>query len=247
MAEQAVKEPTMEEILASIRQIISEGGEPENEAGNANAAAPELTEVAHDNSADEAFDVSELLGDQDNQAETGSDDHLLSVDELLSSDDLAFGDIDDVDGLNIDDIAVPSLSEDVSAEPQVELESAFDDGIDNMNDLDSLLGEVDDIATSSTSVAQTNAQPVMSEPAPAPVAPAAPVEPAPVAAAAAAATAPVAGISVAGNSALEGLVSELMKPVIKEWIDTNLPNIVERRVEAEINQIAAKVISALRD
>ena len=40
MAEQAVKEPTMEEILASIRRIISEGGEPEDEAVNASAAAP---------------------------------------------------------------------------------------------------------------------------------------------------------------------------------------------------------------
>jgi len=54
------------------------------------------------------------------------------------------------------------------------------------------------------------------------------------------------GVAGAGN-ALEGLVSELMKPVIKEWIDNNLPALVERRVEAEINQIAAKVISALRD
>ena len=71
--------------------------------------------------------------------------------------------------------------------------------------------------------------------------------PAPVTPPTASPSAASAAAALAGNSTLEGLVSELMKPVIKEWIDANLPNIVERRVEAEINQIAAKVISALRD
>jgi len=33
---------------------------------------------------------------------------------------------------------------------------------------------------------------------------------------------------------LEGFVSAMLKPMLKEWLDLNLPNIVQRSVEAEI-------------
>ena len=55
------------------------------------------------------------------------------------------------------------------------------------------------------------------------------------------------GSATIGGNTVEGMVAGLMEPVVKEWIDANLPAIVERRVESEINQIAAKVIAALRD
>lgn len=223
MAEQAAKEPTMEEILSSIRRIISEGGDPETEAGSAETSA---LEVEMDSDSDEAFDVSSLLGD-DTSAEAEGE-HLLSVDELLSPDDLDFGDIDDLDPIEVADIDVPPLSEDVSAEPQVELDDGFANDVSEletlMQDETAISSEPHPVRESETVAAVSEAPPV--------------VTPAPAAA---------ATLSASGNSALEGLVSELMKPVIKEWIDTNLPAIVERRVEAEINQIAAKVISALRD
>ena len=140
MAEQAAKEPTMEEILASIRRIISEGGEPEADMGAEAVSASELTENTDDSGLDEAFDVSDLLSDQDNEATPSEEEHLLSVDELLGSNDLEFGDADDASSLEVDEISVPSLDEDVSAEPQLGLDDVFDDEIDEMNDLDSLLG-----------------------------------------------------------------------------------------------------------
>lgn len=37
---------------------------------------------------------------------------------------------------------------------------------------------------------------------------------------------------------LEGVVRELMKPMLKEWLERNLPAIVEARVEAELERIA---------
>ena len=36
---------------------------------------------------------------------------------------------------------------------------------------------------------------------------------------------------------LEGFVSAMLKPMLKEWLDLNLPNIVQRSVEAEIARI----------
>lgn len=40
------------------------------------------------------------------------------------------------------------------------------------------------------------------------------------------------------NQTIEGVVRELLKPMLKEWLDTNLPAIVEARVEAELERIA---------
>jgi cell pole-organizing protein PopZ len=37
---------------------------------------------------------------------------------------------------------------------------------------------------------------------------------------------------------LEDVVRELMKPLLKEWLDTNLPRIVEAKVEEEVHRIA---------
>jgi uncharacterized protein len=44
----------------------------------------------------------------------------------------------------------------------------------------------------------------------------------------------------AGSSTtLEGLVTELMRPMLKEWLDANLPAIVEAKVQSEIARITA--------
>ncbi|MDX2275419.1 MAG: DUF2497 domain-containing protein [Hyphomonadaceae bacterium] len=37
---------------------------------------------------------------------------------------------------------------------------------------------------------------------------------------------------------VEGVVRELLKPMLKEWLERNLPAIVEARVEAELERIA---------
>ncbi|GIK48294.1 MAG: DUF2497 domain-containing protein [Hyphomonadaceae bacterium] len=40
------------------------------------------------------------------------------------------------------------------------------------------------------------------------------------------------------NQTVEGVVRELLKPMLKEWLDQNLPAIVEARVEAELERIS---------
>lgn len=40
------------------------------------------------------------------------------------------------------------------------------------------------------------------------------------------------------NQTIEGVVRELLKPMLKDWLDQNLPAIVEARVEAELERIA---------
>lgn len=43
-----------------------------------------------------------------------------------------------------------------------------------------------------------------------------------------------------GETSLEGLVRELLKPMLAEWLDKNLPAMVEKMVAAEIARIAGK-------
>ena len=43
-----------------------------------------------------------------------------------------------------------------------------------------------------------------------------------------------------GETSLEGLVREMLRPMLAQWLDTNLPPIVERLVKAEISRIAGK-------
>lgn len=63
----------------------------------------------------------------------------------------------------------------------------------------------------------------------------------PVASQAAGSLARLAGtlrISEAPGQTVEGVVRELLKPMLKDWLDQNLAGIVEARVEAELERIA---------
>lgn len=43
-----------------------------------------------------------------------------------------------------------------------------------------------------------------------------------------------------GETSLEGLTRELLRPMLKEWLDTNLPVLVEGMVAKEIERITKK-------
>lgn len=43
-----------------------------------------------------------------------------------------------------------------------------------------------------------------------------------------------------GETSLEGLVRDMLRPMLAEWLDANLPGMVERMVQAEIARIAGK-------
>jgi cell pole-organizing protein PopZ len=45
---------------------------------------------------------------------------------------------------------------------------------------------------------------------------------------------------VQGSDTLEGLVRELLKPMLRDWLDANLPQIVETMVAREISRITGR-------
>jgi cell pole-organizing protein PopZ len=45
---------------------------------------------------------------------------------------------------------------------------------------------------------------------------------------------------VAGSDTLEGMVREMIKPMLRDWLDANLPQIVEGMVAREISRITGR-------
>lgn len=172
---------------------------------------------------------------QDPQAEPSMEEILASIRRIISEEDEAPAEPAPVLDLTQDAIAPPALDDDIvfeNAEPAPSHAPA--------------------------PPAQAYEEPAALEPsapAPAPsyqaapqrpvsMAPTTPAEPiisAPTAAAAAGSLHRLAGtlrINDTANQTIEGVVRELLKPMLKEWLDHNLPGIVEARVEAELERIA---------
>jgi cell pole-organizing protein PopZ len=164
MSDQSSQEPTMEEILASIRRIISEDDAPASD--EAPAAEPEP----------EASAEPELPP----LPEPEEDDGVLELTEKVES----HGDLD-----------VYAASAEPEEEPLPELPP--------LPPGEGLVGD-------------------------------------PAAAAAAAAFGALSSgiLMPAEGRTLEDVVRELLRPLLKQWLDDNLPRIVESTVQAEVERIA---------
>ena len=44
----------------------------------------------------------------------------------------------------------------------------------------------------------------------------------------------------AGEDSLDGLVREMLRPILKEWLDANLPELVERVVTREVARVIGR-------
>jgi uncharacterized protein len=45
---------------------------------------------------------------------------------------------------------------------------------------------------------------------------------------------------VTGSDTLEGMVRDMLRPMLKDWLDANLPRVVEAMVSKEISRISGK-------
>jgi cell pole-organizing protein PopZ len=186
----AQQEPSMEEILASIRRIISEDAEGQKPAAAAEAAAPAPAAQSAD---DDILDLTDKVNDDGSVISLArrSDDEFADVGHeskpSFGRDDQDFAEKDDKDDIAFD---------------HEEFSEALMSG------------------TSSTAAASAFAQ--LEQEMSVPARPAA----APHAAA------PSSGLTV------EQLVMEAVKPMLKTWLDANLPGIVEDLVRAEIERVA---------
>lgn len=223
MANEAHKEPTMEEILASIRKIISDDA-----AAPASAPEPE-PEIANDEEDD--ISLEEVMFDEDIRED--SFEAEAAPEEAVELEMEAF---------EIEDFAEEEAPA-ATPEPAQSFESLL----------------------SASRSAEYEPEPGP-EPVPEPVAVApAPVEPKPAPApapvekpmsaspaydnssltddstanaAAGALGKLISKMDLGGDNTLEALVREMLRPMIKEWLDANLASIVEEKVEAEVERIS---------
>ncbi len=181
-------EPTMEEILASIRRIISEDGE---EAGNEGAEAVAEPEAAAE-------------PDPEPEPEAAEEPDTEPEPE-------------------------PDPEPEIEPEPEPEMEEEAEDDILELSD-----------------VAEEEPEPEPAEAAE-PSPPAAPPDTLVSDATeqlAGASFAELSAVMVAGyegdGNTLEALVREMLKPMLKAYLDQNLPRIVEDMVEREVARISRK-------
>ena len=203
-AADAQAEPTMEEILASIRRIISED--------DSTAPAAEAAPVAEPDFGDEVLELNEPVVEMPETVSPDFDFDALPVDAAPE--------------VALEEIIVEDRVEEPEPEPEPE------------------------------PVAPPPA-PVAVAPMPEPVyVPAPEPEPAPFPFDQGLVSNPIAdktssvfaklapnttlpGMFISGNT-VEAMVGELIKPMLKEWLDANLPRIVEEKVEAEVARIARR-------
>jgi len=175
------QEPTMEEILASIRRIISEDdapaeGEAPAEAGPAAAAAPPAPEPLPDLDIPAAEPPNLELGDD--------------VLELTDRVDAPPEPIEAVDMSDLEVVAPEARSE-------------IPEDLPPLGDEEHLVG--DPAAWSAASHFEKLERGIL--------------------------------MPAAGRT-LEDVVRELLRPMMKAWLDENLPSIVEQQVAAEIERVA---------
>ena len=197
MTDQTAQEPTMEEILASIRRIISEDDAPAEtttaEASPAAEAAPEEPAAAPEPEPVEEVPVAAFMDPTPSVEEPAAveDDVLDLTDRYEAPAEQSIGDLD----VSPQDVTPP-------APPP---------------SYDSLVGE-----SASASAASAFAGLAASFKAPEPQA------------------APSRGpdLNFASGATVEGMVAEMLKPMLKDWLDANLPGIVQKAVQKEVERIA---------
>lgn len=223
------QEPSMEEILASIRRIISEDGEEESAAApeaeaeaDVAAAEPVVEEVSEPEPGPEAESAPEP------ESEPAEEDVLELTDEV--QDDGTVVDLNS--GETVEEVETPEeFAESLEVEDEVELE---------------MVDAEEEPASGAPESEPESAAPVP-EPADALAAEAAErlVSDDPAMTSVSSLSALAAAVDThrravdpsIGPRTIEDLVKEVMRPMIKEWLDDNLPGLVERMVGREIERL----------
>ena len=219
MANEAHKEPTMEEILASIRKIISEDDastarRPGAPTAVREEAAAELHDAELSDLSETAFEAAEEDIDEA-MFDVESDDNYETVDAIGESDEA-----DSFEGVLDAARAVEKPEPAPSFRHQPEPAPVFQQAPEPAPRPQSHAPTETDMPASPRYQSTVLTDEKTSD------------------AAAGSLGKLMSKMDTGSDNTIEGLVRELLKPMIKEWLDANLPGIVEEKVEAEVQRIA---------
>jgi cell pole-organizing protein PopZ len=198
MTDQSAQEPTMEEILASIRRIISEDEAP---AEMPVAAAPEAApEPAPEPLAAETIFAAPV--EPTPEPEPVEDD-VLELTDRYEAPAESIGDLD----------VVQQAPEPYQPEP--EPASIYESAPEPASAYDTLVGD-----SAAASAASAFAGLAASFKKPEPV------------------QAASGDLPFLSGNTVEAMVGEMLRPLLKDWLDNNLPGIVQAAVQKEVERIA---------
>lgn len=194
MANEAHKEPSMEEILSSIRKIISDDDAPEG-AAEVEAADDGVELVDADENDFEEFtldDIEPEVATLPEEEYSPFEDEIAAEEPVVPEPEPVVFEEVEPEPVEAPPMAVPPMPTEES--PAMAASPAYE---------------------STVLTEETTAD-----------------------AAAGALGKLISKMDIGGENTLEGMVRELLKPMMKEWLDDNLPKIVEEKVEAEVQRIA---------
>jgi hypothetical protein len=208
------QEPSMEEILASIRRIISENDEPGGASAGSQAGAPSGSSPAPRlSAADEGvLDLTEMVGADGKVVSLAATKTAAPAQDPEPPPTQEFPPMVDP---NLDAPAKPHsevAADDVvlsSVEPVLAPASEQDDRAN-----EALVGATT-AAVSTAAFAALAKQLHRDGPA-------------------------SASVPIGSGRTLEDLVQEMIRPMLREWLDANLPGMVERMIKREIERIVRR-------
>jgi cell pole-organizing protein PopZ len=177
------QEPTMEEILASIRRIISEDEAPPAESEDPVVSAAPVEDLESEPEAEPIAEALPPAMEPPVTVEAVEDDEVLELTDRIEAPAETHGDID-VYPAQAEAESVPRPLEPVAAEEPLVGR-----------------GAAESAASAFGQLAHTLAMP-------------------------------------RDGRTLEDVVRELLRPLLKAWLDEHLPGIVQAKVEAEVERIA---------
>ncbi len=201
----AQQDPSMEEILASIRRIISEGDE---EGAPEEGAEEQVAEEAPAEEAEVQEEISEVEAAPD-------EEDVLELTDVVDDDD-AMPDAGDIEVDLVEDEGAAEELGDFQAD-EVEVAAEESQGGALMTDADRLVS--DGAAAESSDAFAELAQSV-------------------AAAEIRHDTSP--RIAHGGERTLEDVVREALRPLLKDWLDKNLPSLVHHLVKKEIERLSRR-------
>lgn len=222
MAEQsAQQEPSMEEILASIRRIISEDGE--DEAAGEQAEAPAGPTAVEDAPAPADEPEEEPAEAIEASAEPEEDPIEEPAPEAEPAEVSA-----------VEPEAPIEEPEPVAAAPAEESVATAEDVADVFDTIEAAPAMEEDDGEDVLELTDVAPDPVQGDPIVSHMTEAATSEH----------LRALSGLMVrsypGSENTLEGLVREMLKPMLREWLDANLPSLVEQLVNREIARIAGR-------
>ena len=230
MAEQAQKEPTMEEILSSIRKIIADDDTPNTDMAVDDVVTEDELDVFEDFDLEEKADTAETIETEE--------DVLAAISQSMEA---------VTEELEADPVLEPAIEEEAFdfevSDDNFETFAEDDfDGVENFAEAEDSFEPVLEEPEMLDAVPELQPEPIVEEEPLMSAKPAPLTDTATVTAAAGALGKLLSNVEfgedAGGATTIEGLVREMMRPMLKEWLDENLPGIVEKHVEAEVQRIA---------